>query len=387
MTPITIARNGKDFWFTRQRLFSGFDGKFCKVQPMIASDGTGNALISFQKLLLSGSDVFYGQYLSKSTDDGKHWSEPVMQMSMADTRDSLGRRVAHFATIYYSAKNNKWFAIGNDQIYANDAVPLHAIPTAFDKNEILMHPHFVSVDIERGKYTGYTGLPFPLPYVFCKPFGQIVEEDDGTLLLGFYYRSTPRNTTQTAVVYVRYRFNGDKLEAVEAGRPVERFDLSRGIGEPSLTKFQGRYYLTLRSDEQGLVATSDDGLNFSDPMPWKLSDGSILANRNTQQHWINLGDRLFLAYTREGANNDHVFRNRAPIFMAQVDPNNLCIIHSTELPLVPELGARLGNFCVAPSGPDEQWLITAEWMQPAGCEKYGSDNSLWLVAISNRSKV
>ena len=31
--------------------------------------------------------------------------------------------------------------------------------------------------------------------------------------------------------------------------------------------------------------------------------------------------------------------------------------------------------------PDESWLITAEWMQPRGCEKYGSDNSLWLARV------
>ena len=40
--------------------------------------------------------------------------------------------------------------------------------------------------------------------------------------------------------------------------------------------------------------------------------------------------------------------------------------------------ARLGNFCVDFAG-SESWLVTAEWMQPLGCEKYGSDNSIWLI--------
>jgi peptidoglycan/xylan/chitin deacetylase (PgdA/CDA1 family) len=56
-------------------------------------------------------------------------------------------------------------------------------------------------------------------------------------------------------------------------------------------------------------------------------------------------------------------------------------VRATEKILVPELGARLGNFNVIDYAPDESWLITAEWMQPLGCEKYGSDNSLWLARV------
>ena len=26
-------------------------------------------------------------------------------------------------------------------------------------------------------------------------------------------------------------------------------------------------------------------------------------------------------------------------------------------------------------------LIAAEWMQPKGCERYGSDNAIWLATV------
>lgn len=55
---------------------------------------------------------------------------------------------------------------------------------------------------------------------------------------------------------------------------------------------------------------------------------------------------------------------------------------ASDCPLVPERGARLGNFCCAPSHDGGSWLVTAEWMQPAGCERYGSDNSLWLCNVN-----
>ena len=52
--------------YSRQRLFSGFDGKTCKIQPSIATDGKGTVLLSWQNLLLTGSDVFYGESMAKS---------------------------------------------------------------------------------------------------------------------------------------------------------------------------------------------------------------------------------------------------------------------------------------------------------------------------------
>lgn len=81
------------------------------------------------------------------------------------------------------------------------------------------------------------------------------------------------------------------------------------------------------------------------------------------------------------ATNSHVFRNRAPIFMSRFYPAAGGLVRETERVLVPELGARLGNFCVAHEGR-EAWLVVAEWMQPKGGERFGSDNSIWLVKVA-----
>lgn len=99
-------------------------------------------------------------------------------------------------------------------------------------------------------------------------------------------------------------------------------------------------------------------------MVW--DDGADLGNYNTQQHWVTHSNGLFLVYTRKGAHNDHVFRHRAPLFIAQVDPEKLCVVRSTERVLVPERGARLGNFGVAEVSENETWVTVAEWMQTWG---------------------
>lgn len=69
-------------------------------------------------------------------------------------------------------------------------------------------------------------------------------------------------------------------------------------------------------------------------------DGTDLGSYNTQQHWVAHSEGLFLVYTRRGANNGHVMRHRAPLFIAQVDPVKLHVLRSTERELMPNRGAR-----------------------------------------------
>src|SRR5690606_41950788 len=140
----------------------------------------------------------------------------------------------------------------------------------------------------------------------------------------------------------------------------------------------------------GFVTRNKDGLHFTPIQPWKFDDGSVLGNYNTQQHWVTHSDGLFLVYTRKGANNDHVMRHRAPLFIAQVDTEKLCVIRETEKILVPERGARLGNFGITDVSTEETWVTVAEWMQfsgksnhktPEDVSKYGSDGSVWVARI------
>ena len=121
----------------------------------------------------------------------------------------------------------------------------------------------------------------------------------------------------------------------------------RGLYEPSVTGYGGRFYLTMRADESAFVSSSEDGINYSAPAEWKFDDGQPLGSCNAQQHWVAHSDALHLVYSRRGASNDHVFRNRAPLFIARVDPGKLCVIRATEQILMPETGLDLaGGFAV-----------------------------------------
>ena len=361
---------------SRTAIFGGYDGKWCKVSPSVASDGGKMALMTYGMLNVSGSDVFSGQYVSKSTDGGRTWGKPEKISASADVYER-GLRVARNVGVYYSAVNRKWYAMGAATMYENDKGPFQR----YVDGKPYCYPVQADVDIGAGTVTNYRPLPFPLKYELAIRYGQVVECENGEVLMPFYFRPVGAGKRSQSIV-VRYRFGKDGWEVVRVGKPVEDPALARGLGEPSLVGFRGKYYLTLRSDEYGMFAESDDGLNFSKPVKWVWADGKPIGNANTQQHWVPVGDRLYLAYTRVTPTNGHVFRNRAPIFIAEFDPVKRCLRRETEQAVVPERGARLGNFTVASGCGEETWLITAEWMQPKGCEKYGSDNSLWLVKMS-----
>ncbi len=140
----------------------------------------------------------------------------------------------------------------------------------------------------------------------------------------------------------------------------------------------------MRNDLRSYVSVSDDGLNFRPVKAWTFDDGQDLGSYNTQAHWLVAGDGLFLTYTRRGADNDHVIRNRAPIFIAQINPTLLNVIRSSEKILVPERGATLGNFGVAKVSRSESWVTVGEGNVNAQAIKLGADGSLFLVRVKTK---
>ena len=105
--------------FTAERHLQGFDGRLCKIQPAVESDGGKVALMTYQKLLLTGSDVFYGQFIRRSADGGRTWTEPREIEVLKDTREH-GLRVAHVANPRYNRKFGKWFALGVAETFKDD---------------------------------------------------------------------------------------------------------------------------------------------------------------------------------------------------------------------------------------------------------------------------
>jgi hypothetical protein len=209
---------------------------------------------------------------------------------------------------------------------------------------------------------------------------QWLVEPDGSLLVPIYFKpvSDSSRAIMSATV-LRCVFDGETLTFVERGS-VHTTPDPRGCGEPSITKYRGKYYMTIRNDVRGYVTVSDDGLHYAEIQPWTFDDGRELGSYNTQQHWVTHSDALFLAYTRRGANNDHIMRNRAPLFIGQVDPERLRVIRATEKVLVPERGATLGNFGVVTVNEHESWVTVGEGMTGTA-EKRGGQGAVYATRV------
>ena len=108
---------------------------------------------------------------------------------------------------------------------------------------------------------------------------------------------------------------------------------------------------------------------------WGWENGQPLNMSTTQQRWLTNSNGLFLVYTRKAEQNINVFRWRAPLFVAQVDPEKLCLIRKSEKIVFPLIGdaiknpdhvARMGNFHVVNASPFESWITVGETLPHDG---------------------
>jgi hypothetical protein len=318
-----------------------------------------------QYLNVAGSDLFSGILMSQSFDEGQTWSEFKEQEGLKPIIDGDRITVGCDGTPMYHKKTGKVLLLGHTAEYK--AGGLH--PTG--KKRCTFYSVF---DYDKNEFSKMRIIEMPEGFENCgNGCGQSVELPDGDLLIPVYYYEN--NNVSSCATVLKCSFDGETVKLKEIGNSLY-IDIPRGLGEPSIIFHNGIYYMTIRNDEAGFVAKSEDGLNYTDLQLWKWEDGSILQNYNTQQHWLKVNGDLYLTYTRRGADNDHVFRHRAPIFAAKVE--NMRLVRDSEVVVVTEKGARLGNFGCTELKNGKWAVMAAEWMQPAGCEKYGSDNHIYI---------
>ena len=363
-----------------------FDGKKCWSHPRAGiipgadKNNLPRVVMTMNSLDLSGSDVFKGMFGLDTDDLGKNWTEPNKLDNMQPRYEMINREnrpvaVSDFWPRWHSASKTL-LGTGHTVAYTTDWKVTNPRPR---------HTAFSVYNANIEEWGDWQKLKMPDDPKFYNSGAGCVQRydlEDGTILLPISFHPKGKNSRVTVC---KCTFDGKTLKYLEHGSELELNNDTRGLGEPSLTRFNGEYFMTIRNDEKGFVARSRDGLNFPCYTPWKFDDSTELGSYNTQQHWVAHSDGLYLVYTRRGANNDHVFRNRAPLFMAQVDTKRLCVIRETEQILVPERGARLGNFGVIDISPYETWVTVSEWMQPKGVEKYGSDGSVFVARIHWKS--
>lgn len=368
------------------KISTNFTGEYCYTHARSAVLPSGELFVTTQPLLLSGVDVFYGMEKCKVDTANGFTATPLTPCKYLVRKPYGDNQIIAICdcTPLYHKQTGKLLLLGHSVVYGADNKLVHRRPR---------HVVYAVYDEKAGDFGDFNLLDMgDTDYYFAgNGSGQSYVEENGDILIPFDFQSKEdlfggKYNSSSAVM--RCQFDGEKLSVLEIGSPLT-IQIPRGLGEPSVIKHKNEYFLCLRNDEDGYLSKGKDGMHYCDPVPLCFDDGQSVGNYCTQQHFISGGGKLWLVYTRRGADNDHVFRHRAPLFIAEVDTETLRIIRSTERVAVPNRGARLGNFGCCSFDDTRAVVTVSEWMQFGGgdtgawktCMEYGSDNSIFFSEI------
>ena len=357
------------------------DPTFCWFHPRVASipgkgkDGKPLVLLTILKHL-AASDHYSGLYVMKTADLGATWTDPMLPKELDWRKEGDVSIAVADVTPGWHAKTGKILAIGVKVRYSAQGAHLTDQPRSYDCSYAVYDP-------TTDGWTAWRELDMPIGddgrfHHISPGCCQWVINPDGTVLIPVCYQSASGGPYSVTVL--QCAFDGATLKFQKHGDELH-LRQAEGLLEPSLAYFAGRYYLTIRYDDRGYLSVSDDGEKFSPIKAWTFDDGADLGSFNTQQHWVTHSDGLFLAYTRRGANNKHIPRGRAPLFMARVDTDKLEVIRASEKPLIPERGAQLGNFGAAAIDENESWVTDSEFILASKADPRGANGSTFLARV------
>lgn len=364
--PLIASISKETLWKNRDgKSKTWFHPRACMVP---GPNGQPYALMTLQEI--GGSDYFGTVHWSISKDLGKTWSEPkpiaaLGRDSIPGRDDDLKAAVCDI-TPQYHPQTKSVIAFGHVVFYKGkyfarkEQLPRYPVYVTRDANGNWSKRKILEWDDSRGSF------------IYSNNCGQRLILPNGDVQMSFTFGPKAEHRM---VAGVHSSFDGEHLKVKKVGPPLHN-KKGRGLLEPSVAKFGGKFWITIRAeDDHGYVSVSDDGLNWEEKKAWAWDDGTDILMSTTQQHWVTHSDGLFLVYTRKDKTNANVIRWRSPLWIAQVDAKRKCLIRSTEqvvLPLVgdgvnaPNTVALMGNFNVTNASPNETWITVGEWMPKDG---------------------
>ncbi len=374
---VPVFAAGLDFQVRLETVMEHDDGKFLWYHPRVAPvpGKNGPAVLMTIQKELNVSDYYSGLSEMHRESLTAAWTGPVAIPELDWRRESNDVTISVAdVTPGWHAPTGKLLALGCQVPYDKKGHQLDNLPRQHQTAYAIHDPI-------RNSWTRWQLLEMPPDpkFDFCRnACSQWLVKPDGRLLVPLYFG--PGKKAPFSVTVAECSFDGEHLRYLRHGDELT-LEIARGLYEPSIVSFANRYFLTLRNDKRGYVTVSDDGSHWKEVQPWSFDDGTDLGSYNTQQHWLAHSDGLFLVYTRRGANNDHIIRHRAPLFIAQVDPAKLQVMRSTERILVPERGAELGNFGASAISPDESWVTVSEGVWSDDARKRGAKGATFVARV------
>ena len=326
---------------------------------VIPGEGSPRVFMALQGI--SGSDYFGHVHWTESADRGRTWSEPqpIPGLGRTELDDGWSEGVCDVVPEQHPQSGNL-LCIGHNVYYRGGHLA---------RPQRARWPVYV-VRRPDGTWTKPARLEWDDPrgsQIYTCNCSQRVLLDGGDVLIPFTFG--PMGRKHRSVTSVRCGFDGERLQVKQTGSELTN-TRGRGLLEPSLVQYDGRFFVTIRAEDgRGYVSSSTDGLDWQQETAWAWEDGTPLGMSTTQQHWLPHADGLHLVYTRRDAGNQKVFRWRAPVYMARVDLNTMRLQRDTERVVLPLLGdaagdpghvARMGNFHPLNVTAEEAWVTAGE---------------------------
>jgi hypothetical protein len=331
----------------------------CCLVPGADAKSLTRVLMTLQAI--NGSDLFHHVHVTYSDDVGRTWSDPqpIPDLGWRDLGGGLFEGVCDTVPQWHP-QTGTVVAMGTTVFYRNNKLTQPSEDRC---------PAYV-VRGPDGQWSRRQKLQWDDPRasaLFSCGSSERVLFENGDLLVPVTFG--PKGRRWRSVTTLRCGFDGRKLTVKSAGTELSN-EKGRGLLEPSVARWRGKYFMTIRAeDNQGYVSTSDDGMSWAPATAYQWDDGEPITMYTTQQHWLPHSDALHLVYNRKTPENEKVMRFRAPLFIAELDPATLRLRKATERVLLPLVGdaekepkkVRLtDNFHPLTVNPTESWITVGE---------------------------
>ena len=319
-------------------LFRHTDYSATFFHPKVTLDQRSGSLVMTLQTI-GGSDYYGPVRVSYSTDRGESWSSPelISPLGSQKRNDGVTREGTCDVVPDYHPQTDTILAIGHNVYYRNDGfLDTHQDFTNGKPEKQLQRYGVYCVRDRSGNWSERRRLSFAefsQNSSFVCGCTQKLLLPDGNLIIPFTFGNWDRKDRQCCSILCK--FDGNEISLLKRGN-ILKLPVNRGLLEPSLATFAGKFYMTLRAEDQhGYFSVSEDGLNWGSIQAWRWEDGESLIVSTTQQHWMELGGKLYLIYTRDAGFNHHVIRWRAPLLMAEFDPHSGCLKKNSEQTVFP----------------------------------------------------
>lgn len=339
----------------------------CWFHPAVTRLHDGRLFATMQRI--NGSDHYGDPMFTVSSDRGATWTAP------AEIPAFRSRALAGMPFVEGVA-DVRCFTMQDGSVAAFGCTTFYTARgcAAWDKQTVAEPPPGRAVcavwSPASGRWSERTVLELPgVERTYRTACTQAVLLADDRIILPIYLDSGETcdyfgsKAGRFAALTAIYRERGTAFEFVAKSNLLELPKL-RGCIEPSAVRLaDGSYALTLRAEDGCMYrAVSDDALSWRDLRPWQWDDGTPVETDSTQQHWVRLGDKVFLVYTRKDGSNGHIMRFRAPLCIAEADAGRGVLIRSGERVVFPRRNINgvevlYGNFHCAQLG-EEMALVT-----------------------------